>query len=154
MTSRCFSPINPGPGVNLSVTEPVPPLDACAEKVRRSRTRGAIYPYELVPQLTGTGGTFTEYDLGAAGQLVPVERAPGRNAAGIIVAVVCTPPDRYPEGMRRVALFGDPTKVIAALDLAEQMKVPVEWFPLSSGAESRCPVAPKTWAGSPAGCAD
>jgi acetyl-CoA carboxylase carboxyltransferase component len=122
-------------------------LDAYAEKVRRSRTRGAIYPYELIPQLTGTGGTFTEYDLGAAGQLVPVERAPGRNTAGIIVAVICTPTDRYPEGMTRVALFGDPTKalgsvaeaecsrVIAALDLAEQMKVPVEWFALSSGAE-------------------
>jgi acetyl-CoA carboxylase carboxyltransferase component len=48
--------------------------------------------------------------------------------------------------MVRVALFGDPTKalgsvaepecarVIAALDLAEAMAVPVEWFALSSGA--------------------
>jgi len=48
--------------------------------------------------------------------------------------------------MTRVALFGDPTKalgtvaepecalIIAALDLAEQMGVPVEWFALSSGA--------------------
>ena len=57
-----------------------------------------------------------------------------------------TPSARYPEGMVRVALFGDPTKslgsvaeaecarVIAALDLAEEMAVPVEWFALSSGA--------------------
>jgi acetyl-CoA carboxylase carboxyltransferase component len=49
--------------------------------------------------------------------------------------------------MVRVALFGDPTKslgsvaepecalVIAALDLAEEMTVPVEWFALSSGAK-------------------
>jgi acetyl-CoA carboxylase carboxyltransferase component len=49
--------------------------------------------------------------------------------------------------MVRVALFGDPTKalgsvaesecalVIAALDLAEEMAVPVEWFALSSGAK-------------------
>jgi len=49
--------------------------------------------------------------------------------------------------MVRVGLFGDPTKslgsvaepecamVIAALDLAEEMRVPVEWFALSSGAK-------------------
>jgi acetyl-CoA carboxylase carboxyltransferase component len=60
--------------------------------------------------------------------------------------VVSTPTVRYPEGMTRVALFGDPTKalgtvaeaecsrVIAAIDLAERMRVPVEWFALSSGA--------------------
>jgi acetyl-CoA carboxylase carboxyltransferase component len=60
--------------------------------------------------------------------------------------VVSTPSARYPEGMVRVALFGDPTKslgsvaepecarVIAALDLAEEMGVPLEWFALSSGA--------------------
>ena len=48
--------------------------------------------------------------------------------------------------MVRVALFGDPTKslgsvaeaecarIMAALDLAEEMAVPVEWFALSSGA--------------------
>ena len=48
--------------------------------------------------------------------------------------------------MTRVALFGDPTKalgtvaeaecarVVAALDLAEKLSVPVEWFALSSGA--------------------
>jgi acetyl-CoA carboxylase carboxyltransferase component len=53
---------------------------------------------------------------------------------------------RYPEGMVRVALFGDPTKslgsvaepecarIMAALDLADQMSVPLEWFALSSGA--------------------
>ena len=48
--------------------------------------------------------------------------------------------------MTRVALFGDPTKalgtvaeaecarVVAAIDLAEKLSVPVEWFALSSGA--------------------
>ena len=53
---------------------------------------------------------------------------------------------RYPEGMTRVAMFGDPTKalgtvaeaecarVVAALDLAEKLSAPVEWFALSSGA--------------------
>jgi acetyl-CoA carboxylase carboxyltransferase component len=49
--------------------------------------------------------------------------------------------------MTRVALFGDPTKalgsvavpecaiVMAAIDLADQMQVPVEWFAISSGAK-------------------
>ena len=48
--------------------------------------------------------------------------------------------------MTRVALFGDPTKalgtvaeaecsrVVAAIDLAEKLNAPVEWFALSSGA--------------------
>src|SRR5450631_158948 len=138
----------PGAGVGVSVTEPstkpLAPLDEYTQKVRRSRARGTVYPYEIVPMLTGAGGSFTEHDLDEGGRLVPVDRPAGRNTAGIVVGVVSTPSDRYPEGMVRVALFGDPTKslgsvaeaecarVIAALDLAEQMAVPVEWFALSS----------------------
>src|SRR5450631_2255502 len=138
----------PGAGVGVVVTrpptEPLAPLDEYTQKVRRSRARGTIYPYEIVPMLTGAGGSFTEHDLDEGGRLVPVDRPAGRNTAGIVVGVVSTPSDRYPEGMVRVALFGDPTKslgsvaeaecarVIAALDLAEQMAVPVEWFALSS----------------------
>ncbi len=57
-----------------------------------------------------------------------------------------TPTPLYPEGMTRIVLSGDPTRglgavaepecrrIIAALDLAERMRVPVEWFTLSSGA--------------------
>ena len=74
---------SPRTGVRVSVTEPptepLPPLDAYTQKVRRSRARGTVYPYELIPQLTGAGGTFTEYDLDADGRLAPVERPPGRN---------------------------------------------------------------------------
>jgi acetyl/propionyl-CoA carboxylase alpha subunit/acetyl-CoA carboxylase carboxyltransferase component len=141
----------PGTGIDVSVTgppkEPVAPLDAYTQKVRSSRARGATYPYELVPTLTGPDGTFAEHDLDAQGRLVPVDRAPGRNTAGIVVGVVTTPTARYPEGMTRVALFGDPTRslgsvaepecsrVMAALDLATRMQVPVEWFALSSGAK-------------------
>src|SRR5690606_1655499 len=59
---------------------------------------------------------------------------------------VTTPTKLYPEGVTRVVLLGDPTKslgalaepecarVIAAPDLAERMRVPVEWFALSAGA--------------------
>jgi len=140
-----------GTGIEVSVTdpptEPLPPVDAYTQKVQRSRARGTVYPYELIGQLTGTGGTFAEYDLDEDDALVPVDRPPGGNTAGIVVGLVSTPTDRYPEGMTRVALFGDPTKslgsvaepecarVVAALDLAAEMRIPVEWFALSSGAK-------------------
>jgi acetyl/propionyl-CoA carboxylase alpha subunit/acetyl-CoA carboxylase carboxyltransferase component len=140
----------PGAGVVVRVsdppTEPLRPLDGYAQAVQRSHARGAVYPYELAPQLAGEGGTFVEHDLDEHGELVPVDRPYGQNSAGIVVAVVTTPTPRYPEGMTRVGLFGDPTKalgtvaeaecsrVVAAIDLAERMRVPVEWFALSSGA--------------------
>jgi acetyl/propionyl-CoA carboxylase alpha subunit/acetyl-CoA carboxylase carboxyltransferase component len=140
----------PGTGVQLEVTErptePMRTLDDYTEKVLSSRARGAVYPYELAPLLAGREGSFVEHDLDDTGRLVPVERAPGQNTAGIVVGVVSTPTPRYPEGVTRVALFGDPTKqlgtvaepecarVVAALDLAEERGLPVEWFALSSGA--------------------
>jgi acetyl/propionyl-CoA carboxylase alpha subunit/acetyl-CoA carboxylase carboxyltransferase component len=142
----------PGVGVTLSVaqppTEPLPTLDDYAQKALRARRRGTVYPYELVPVLTGAGGTFTEYDLdGDDDRLVPVQRPFGANRAGIVVGVVRTITDRYPEGMVRVAIFGDPTKalgaiaepeavrIIRAIDLAAEMQVPVEWLAVSAGAK-------------------
>jgi len=140
-----------GTGVMLSVdeppTEPLAPLDEYDQKVLRARRRGTVYPYELLPLLTRAGGEFTEYDLDEDGRLAPVERAPGENSAGIVVGVVRTITDRYPEGMARVALFGDPIKalgsiaepeavrIVRALDLAEEMRAPVEWLAVSAGAK-------------------
>jgi acetyl/propionyl-CoA carboxylase alpha subunit/acetyl-CoA carboxylase carboxyltransferase component len=124
-------------------TEPIEPLDDYRQKVLRARLRGNVYPYELTRML----GDFTEYDLDAAGNLAPVDRPYGRNSAGMVVGVVSTPTTLYPDGMTRVVLLGDPTKalgalaepecsrVIAALDLAERMAVPLEWFSLSAGAK-------------------
>ena len=132
--------------VTAPTTEPIQPLDDYRQKVLSARRRGTTYPYELTGMLAGQRGTFTEYDLDATGALVPVDRPKGQNTAGIVVGVVSTPTERYPEGITRVALFGDPTKslgalaepecarVIAALDLAERMRVPVDWFALSAGA--------------------
>ena len=141
----------PGRGVQVSAsappTEPLEPLNAYTQKVQRSRARGTVYPYELVSQVAGPRGSFAEHDLDENGRLVPVDREPGKNTAGIVAGVISTPTERYPEGMTRVALFGDPTKALGsvaepecaivngALDLAEQMQVPVEWFALSSGAK-------------------
>ena len=141
---------SPGAGVVSSVEAPptalLAPLDDYSAKVVRSRRRGLVYPYELSTLLAGPGGSLVEHDLDETGRLVPVDRAPGLNTAGILAAVVTTPTPLHPEGVTRVVLCGDPTKslgsvseqeclrVIAALDLAEELRVPVEWFALSAGA--------------------
>ncbi len=133
-------------GVTEPPTEPIEPLDDYGQKVLRARRRDTVYPYELTTRLAGDRGTFVEHDLDDAGALVPVDRPKGQNKAGIVVGVVTTPTERHPEGVTRVVLLGDPTKalgalserecarVVAALDLADQMRVPVEWFALSAGA--------------------
>jgi acetyl/propionyl-CoA carboxylase alpha subunit/acetyl-CoA carboxylase carboxyltransferase component len=127
-------------------TEPVRPLDDYRQKVLRAARRGTVYPYELTSLLAGPDGGFTEHDLDTGGALVPVGRPAGKNTAALVAGLVSTPTERYPEGVTRVVLLGDPTKslgalseaecvrVIAALDLAERMAVPLEWFTLSSGA--------------------
>lgn len=151
----------PGAGLTLAVTDPptapLRELDAYTQKVIRARRRGAVYPYELVPMLLrnpdgGEPGAFTEYDLDENGTAVPVERPPGQNTANIVLGVANTPTRRYPEGMTRVVLIGDPTKalgalaepecarVIAAIELARRISgdakgVPVEWFAVSAGAK-------------------
>ncbi|MBB5918274.1 acetyl/propionyl-CoA carboxylase alpha subunit/acetyl-CoA carboxylase carboxyltransferase component [Nocardia transvalensis] len=128
--------------VGQRTDEVVEPLDAYRQKVLRASSRNTVYPYELTSLL----GDFAEYDLDSDHTLVPVDRAKGRNTAAIVAGVVTTPTVRHPQGVSRVVLLGDPTKslgalsepecrrVIAALDLAEQMQVPLEWYALSSGA--------------------
>ncbi|MEJ7765342.1 MAG: carboxyl transferase domain-containing protein, partial [Acidimicrobiales bacterium] len=140
-------------GTGLSVrlddppVAPMQPLDEYTRKVIEAQRRGAPYPYELVTMLAGAGGSFTEHDLDADGRLVPVSRPPGGNQAGVVVGVVSTPTARYPDGMIRVAVLGDPTRalgaiaeaecrlLLAALELAEAMEAPVEWFTISAGAK-------------------
>src|SRR5665811_2103475 len=68
------------------------------------------------------------------------------SATGLVVGLARTLTKRHPEGVSRVVLLGDPTRalgavakaecaiVVAALDLAEELGVPVEWFALSAGA--------------------
>ena len=81
------------------------------------------------------------------GHLVPVDRPYGQNKANIIVGVIRNFTTKYPEGMTRVVLLGDPSKdlgaiaepecrrILAALDLAQNKGVPLEWFSLSAGAK-------------------
>ncbi len=139
----------PGAGVVATLSDPptdlLAPLDDYAQKVLRARRRGTTYPYELLAMIAGPRGSFTEHDLDD-GVLAPVERPAGRNRSGLVAGVARTPTREHPEGITRVVLLGDPTKalgavaeaecarVIAALDLADRLGVPVEWWALSAGA--------------------
>ena len=135
--------------------EPLQPLDEYTRRVVQARRRGTAYPYEIVDMVTAPqaggqteiiGGSFTEYDL-EGDCLVPVTRPYGSNRAAIVVGVVRNVTERYPEGMTRVTLLSDPTRalgslaepecrrIVAALDLAESLGVPVDWFALSAGAK-------------------
>jgi acetyl/propionyl-CoA carboxylase alpha subunit/acetyl-CoA carboxylase carboxyltransferase component len=136
--------------------QPLKPLTAYESKVIKMRQRGLIYPYEIVKMLTPSvrdargdfpSGEFVEHDLNAEDRLVPVDRPHGKNTANIVAGVIRNFTDRYPEGMKRVVLLGDPSKdlgalaepeckiIIAALDLARELRVPLEWFTLSAGAK-------------------
>ncbi|MDO9021097.1 MAG: biotin carboxylase N-terminal domain-containing protein [Deltaproteobacteria bacterium] len=134
--------------------EPVSALTADERRIVEARRKGLFYPYELLRALSRDDdagpfppGTFTELDLAPDGErLVPAERPFGHNAACIVVGVVTSRFDPFPEGLSRVLLVGDPTRamgslaepecrrIIAALDLAEREGMPVEWVAVSSGA--------------------
>ncbi len=133
-------------------------------RVEQARRLGVIYPYEMIRALTGTAGAdaammahpdmregrFMELDLapddGGPARLVPVRREPGENTAGVVVGLVTHRTRKHPEGMERVFIASDATRsmgslaeaecirIIAALDLAEERRVPVEWLPVSAGA--------------------
>lgn len=138
-------------------TYPMRPRSAYEQNVVRLRQRGLTHPYEIIAMVTPgedsdvqadfPRGEFQEYDLDDDHQLVPVDRPPGNNTANIIVGVLTNFTDKYPEGMTRVALFGDPSRgmgalaeaecrrIMAGIDLAEEMQVPVEWYAVSAGAK-------------------
>ncbi|MDQ6839492.1 MAG: biotin/lipoyl-binding protein, partial [Actinomycetota bacterium] len=154
-----------GAGLTFEMTSPpeapLKPLDSYAQLVLRARRRGAVYPYELIPLLLGQAGDpvvavegppranaeFREHDLGDDGESRVVERPYGENKAAIVFGTVTTPTTRYPEGMTRVVILGDPTKalgsvsepecrrIVAAIDLADSLGAPLEWFAVSSGAK-------------------
>jgi len=134
--------------------EPVRPLTPYRQKVLVAQRFGVPYPYEVVRMLASAAGasadfppgSFVEHDLDADGRLVPVEREPGGNTANVVVGLITSHTAKVPEGMTRVALLSDPTRglgnlaepecrrIMAALELAERLGVPVEWFAVSSGA--------------------
>lgn len=134
---------------------PLEPMAEYQQRVVALRRRGLTHPFELLRMLAPPAnsesgvppGEFVEHDLDASGALVPVRRPPGTNATNLVVGVVTNFNPRIPEGMKRVILVGDPSRsmgslaepecrlIDAALQLAERMKVPVEWFAVSAGAK-------------------
>jgi acetyl-CoA carboxylase carboxyltransferase component len=136
---------------------PLMPLSAYEQKVVSLRRRGLTYPYEIIrllaPDKAGVGtdiprGAFIEHDLDPQTErLVPVDRPPGGNTANVVVGVVKSFTARYPEGLARVILIGDPSRemgalaepecarVDAAIALAGELGLPLEWFALSAGAK-------------------
>lgn len=149
-----------GGGMQLDVEPPdagpAPLLSPYQQKVYKLSRRGLLHPHELIRALTPSKdkaqpglppGEFIEHDLNEELRLVPVDRGPGENRSNIIVGVIRSFTEKYPEGMTRVALLGDPSRAMgslaepecrrinAALDLAEEMGVPAEWYAVSAGAE-------------------
>jgi acetyl/propionyl-CoA carboxylase alpha subunit/acetyl-CoA carboxylase carboxyltransferase component len=136
-------------------TKPLRPLDEGTRRISSARRHGTLHPAEIVKLLARTGGSpnagrlsgeFIEHELSDAGRLEPVSRPPGTNPSGVVVGTIRNFTERYPEGMLRVILLGDPTRalgslaepecrrIVAAIDLAEELGVPLEWFALSAGA--------------------
>ena len=136
--------------------QPVRPLTPYAQRVIQLRRLQLLYPYEIIRMLTPSRdndqaefppGEFVEYDLDAEQRLGPVERPHGQNRANVVVGVIRNVTRKHPEGMARVMLLSDPSRemgalsepecrrIVAAFDLAEQLQVPVDWFPVSSGAK-------------------
>jgi acetyl/propionyl-CoA carboxylase alpha subunit/acetyl-CoA carboxylase carboxyltransferase component len=135
--------------------EPLEPMAGYHERAVKLRRRGLVHPFEVIRLLAPAAGSqsaippgdFMEHDLDGAGALVPVDRLPGGNSANVVVGVVRNFTARYPDGMRRVVLLGDPgrelgalaepecRRICAAIDLARRLGAPIEWFAVSAGAK-------------------
>ena len=136
--------------------EPIESLSEYKSEVVRLRQRGLMHPYELIrllaPSREGVEGDlppgeFDEYDLDDDGRPVPVDREPGSNEANVVLGIVRNFVAAYPEGMERVILVSDPLqgmgslaeaecrRILAALDLADERGLPLEWFAISAGAK-------------------
>jgi acetyl/propionyl-CoA carboxylase alpha subunit/acetyl-CoA carboxylase carboxyltransferase component len=153
---RFYAPT--GRDLTVEVTDPpslpLQPLDEGTQRVISARRHGLLHPAEIVkllaparPMAGQPRGEFIEHELTPGGRLEPTHRPPATNPAGVVVGTVRNYTERYPEGMLRVILLGDPTRalgslaepecrrIVAAIDLAEELRVPLEWFALSAGAK-------------------
>jgi len=147
---------------NIHSAAPIRAASDLHMRAERARRLGTTYPYETIRSLQGTAGAdlvatphpdmvhgrFEEYELDPSGyELVPVDRPPGMNKAGVVVGLMTHVTRKHPEGMTRVWIASDATtamgalaepecrRILAALSFAEFLRVPVEWLPISSGAK-------------------
>ena len=89
----------------------VRPLTRYRQKVLTAQRFGVPYPFEILRMFAPPPGTvgkfppadFVEHDLDESGEvLVPVDREPGLNTSNLVVGLLTTYTDVYPEGMTRV----------------------------------------------------
>ncbi|MDJ0842226.1 MAG: carboxyl transferase domain-containing protein, partial [Acidobacteriota bacterium] len=136
-------------------TPAIEPLSQRDFQLALARRRGFSHPYEIIALLTGGyfyPGEFQEYVLehseaDAVWPLVSLDD-PTREIkrGGMMAGIISNYTPAHPEGMRRVILLSDANMglgclaelecrvVIGAINLAEREGIPVEWFPVSSGA--------------------
>lgn len=134
------------------------PMDKYVAKIVRARQCSTIYPYEIIKMLTlgqhsdstrFPRGDFEEFDIevdaeSGESKIISVYKRPyGQNTGNIVFGII-TNFTSLP--LKRVLILSDATtdmgalaeeecrRVIAALDLAEERHLPVEWIPVSSGA--------------------
>lgn len=135
---------------------PLLALDSYTTKVVNSMRLQSPYPYEVVNMLTNSSsadfywGQFLEHDItfGPNGQQTTISvegRPPGNNSSNVVFGKIRNR-DHSGFTYERVLLLGDPSKdlgslaeaecrrVIAAIDMAEEEGIPLEWVPISSGA--------------------
>ncbi len=107
-------------------------------------------PAGVAPGAALPVGRFEEFELDPSSErptAVSVSGRPfGENTSSVVFGIITTPTAKVPEGMSRVLILSDPTlgmgslaapecdRIVAAIDLAEQRCIPVEWIPVSSGA--------------------
>lgn len=141
-------------GYKAASCEPVRALTRGWAKSAEMRRLGLVHPLEIIRLLTSPGAThsdfpageFHEFDFDDAGSFAGVARPQGENTANLVVGVITNFTAKHPEGMSRVVILSDPSKslgslgeaecrrILAALDLAQERSIPIEWFAVSSGA--------------------
>ncbi len=136
----------------IAKTTPLEALNEYTSKVSISQSRDLFYPYQLIQALESgsfgqPAGKFSEYDLKSEDSLDYVSvagRPVSQNKANLIFGILETP--LHGDICRRVAIFSDASsdmgslaeaecrRVNAALQLAQDEKIPAEWVATSSGA--------------------
>ncbi|MEZ4435385.1 MAG: carboxyl transferase domain-containing protein [bacterium] len=126
------------------------PLTRYETRVVAARRRGLVHPYEIVRLLEGSPelprGRFEEYDLDAEGRPAPVDRFYGENTAGVVFGLIRSSYRHRADAVTRVLVLSDPTesmgalaepecrRILAAIELAAERQIPLEWVALSAGA--------------------
>lgn len=133
-------------------------MDAYASKVVRANQRGTVYPYQIIRMITSSGpsnekfprGDFEEFDIEVSSEgqkTISVYKRPyGLNASNIVFGIITNYFSSPVDAIKRVIILSDPTtdmgslgeeecrRIVAAIDLAEERHVPLEWIPISAGA--------------------